>query len=148
MTHFATADGDQEFVAASSARLSAFARRAAPDRARDRRVHAANSAAMLRTPASHFDMVRCGIAIYGCDPMNEDPIPLTLEPALSLSTYVAAVKLARAGDSAGYGRRFIAPADTWIATLPIGYADGVIARAEQQLRRADRRAPLPARRGR
>ena len=57
-------------------------------------------------------MVRCGIAIYGCDPMNEDPIPLTLEPALSLSTYVAAVKLARAGESVGYGRRFIAARPT------------------------------------
>src|SRR5208283_71672 len=78
-----------------------------------------------RIPASHFDMVRCGIAIYGCDPMNEDPIPLTLEPALNLITYVAAVKRARAGDSVGYGRRFVASCDTWIATLPIGYADGV-----------------------
>ena len=89
-------------------------------------VHAANSAATLREPASHFDMVRCGIAIYGCDPMNEDPAAYGLEPALELSSYVAAVKLARAGESAGYGRRFIArPRDTWIATLPIGYGDGV-----------------------
>ncbi len=88
-------------------------------------VHAANSAATLREPASHFDMVRCGIAIYGCDPMNEDPAAHGLEPALELTSYVAAVKLARAGDSAGYGRRFVAARDTWIATVPIGYADGI-----------------------
>lgn len=124
MTHFATADGDQEFVAQQ---LGAFAEFVAELRTFAPRIiaHAANSAATLRMPASHLDMVRCGIAIYGCDPMNEDPIPLTLEPALNLSTYVAAVKLARAGDSVGYGRRFVAAADTWIATLPIGYADGV-----------------------
>ena len=57
--------------------------------------------------------------------MNQDPTFHGLEPALELSTYVAAVKLARAGDSAGYGRQFVAARDTWIATLPIGYADGI-----------------------
>jgi alanine racemase len=70
-------------------------------------------------------MVRCGIAIYGCDPMNEDPFAHGLEPAMALRTYVAALKRAARGDSAGYGRRFIAAADTWIATLPVGYADGI-----------------------
>ena len=87
-------------------------------------AHAANSAATLREPASHFDLVRCGIAIYGCDPMNEDPTMHELEPALELSSYLAAVKLARPGDSAGYGRRFIAERETWVGTLPIGYGDG------------------------
>jgi alanine racemase len=89
------------------------------------RVHAANSAATLRLPASHFDMVRCGIALYGCDPMNQDPDSTGLEQAMELSSYVAAVKRAQAGDSVGYGRRFIARRPTWIATIPIGYADGV-----------------------
>jgi len=70
-------------------------------------------------------MVRCGIAVYGCDPFNVDPAERELEPALELSSYVAAVKLARVGESAGYGRRFIAERDTWLATIPIGYADGV-----------------------
>ena len=88
-------------------------------------MHAANSAATLREPASHFDMVRCGIAIYGCDPMNEDPRRFDLEPALELTSYVAGVKLAGAGDSAGYGRRFIAERDTWLGTIPLGYGDGI-----------------------
>jgi alanine racemase len=124
MTHFATADGDQEFVAAQLGAFTPFVRelrRISPGIV----AHAANSAATLRTPASHFDMVRCGIAIYGCDPMNEDPARWGLEAALSLHSYVAAVKLARRGDSVGYGRRFVASGDTWIATLPIGYDDGV-----------------------
>jgi alanine racemase len=70
-------------------------------------------------------MVRVGIAIYGCDPMNQDPDRYGLQPALELTSYVAALKPARPGESAGYGRRFIADHETWIATLPIGYADGI-----------------------
>ncbi len=124
MTHFATADDDLEFVAVQLERFRSFL---AEVRVRAPRVvaHAANSAATLRVPESHFDLVRCGIAIYGCDPMNEDAVARGLEPALALRTYVAAVKLARQGDSAGYGRQFIAPSETWLATLPIGYGDGL-----------------------
>jgi alanine racemase len=124
MTHFATADEDPDFLAAQLERFGPFA-----DEVRARwpgvLVHAANSAATLTAPESHFDMVRCGIAIYGCDPMNEEPARWGLEPALELLSYVAAVKPARAGESAGYGRRFIARAQTSIATLPIGYGDGI-----------------------
>jgi alanine racemase len=124
MTHFATADGDPEFMAAQLAAFAPFVeamRRRAPAIV----VHAANSAATVRSPATHFDMVRCGIAIYGCDPMNENPDHYGLEPALELTSYVAALKLAEPGQSAGYGRRFVADRSTWVATLPIGYADGI-----------------------
>ncbi len=124
MTHFATADEDLEFLAHQ---LAAFAPFVADMRRRVPQLvaHAANSAATLREPRSHFDLVRCGIAIYGADPMNQDPAAFGLEPALELTSYVAAVKLAGPGDSAGYGRRYIAERETWIATLPIGYADGI-----------------------
>lgn len=124
MTHFATADGDLSFVDAQRRRFAEVAdalRRRCPAVT----LHAANSAATLRAPDTHFDLVRCGIAIYGGDPMNADVSAHGLEPALTLCSYVAAVKLARAGDSTGYGRKFIAPQDTWIATVPIGYADGI-----------------------
>jgi alanine racemase len=123
MTHFATADGDQEFVRFQLAAFEPFAQRL---RAGGPIViHAANSAATLGAPGSHFDMVRCGIALYGCDPFNQEPDTAGLEPALELSSYLAAVKRARPGESAGYGRRFVAERDTWIGTLPIGYADGI-----------------------
>jgi alanine racemase len=125
MTHFATADDpDDEFLQLQLARFAPFAaelRRRHPGIL----VHAANSAATLTEPASHFDLVRCGIALYGLDPMNKSAPERGLEPALELTSYVAAVKLAAAGDSAGYGRRFVATHDTWLATLPIGYADGI-----------------------
>jgi alanine racemase len=126
MTHFATADCDPQFVAVQLEAFAPFVRRLrAGDRGRRVIVHAANSAATLAEPASHFDMVRCGIALYGCDPMNRSPDDAGLEPAMQLSSYVAAVKRAGPGESSGYGRRFIAERDTWIATLPIGYADGI-----------------------
>jgi alanine racemase len=124
MTHFATADGDLEFVREQLSQMAPFleeVRRRHPAVI----VHAANSAATLNAPDSHFDMVRCGIAIYGCDPMNEDAALRGLEPAMELSSYVAAVKRAEPGQSAGYGRRFIATHGTWIGTLPIGYGDGI-----------------------
>jgi alanine racemase len=126
MTHFATADCDPEFLAVQLEAFVPFARRLRDGDHGDRvLVHAANSAATVGEPASHFDMVRCGIALYGCDPFNQNPDEAGLEPAMELSSYAAAVKRARAGDSTGYGRRFIAERDTWIATLPIGYADGI-----------------------
>jgi alanine racemase len=124
MTHFATADDDPEFMERQLKAFEPFAaelRRRWPDIA----VHAANSAATLREPRSHMTLVRCGIAIYGCDPMHQDPDAYKLEPALELRSYVAALKRAQPGDSAGYGRRFISPGETWIATVPIGYGDGI-----------------------
>jgi alanine racemase len=122
MTHFATADepGDDLFPAQLEA-FRAFVEAVGRD---DVVAHAANSAAALRDPASHFDMVRCGIAIYGMDPFHEDPVAHRLEPALSLHSWVAAVRRFEPGDSAGYGRRWSAEERCWVATVPIGYGDG------------------------
>jgi alanine racemase len=124
MTHFASADEDPEFTALQLSRFEPFV---AALRARRPEivVHAANSAGTLRFPDSHFDLVRCGIAVYGCDPMNRDPDAHGLEPALELTSYVAAVKAAAPGESAGYGRKWVARTDTWLATVPIGYGDGI-----------------------
>jgi alanine racemase len=125
MTHFATADdlGDEGFF---GSQLAAFTRWVQGLRADSPGVvvHASNSAATLREPAAHFDLVRCGIAIYGMDPFGRDPAARGLEPALELSSYVAEVKRCAAGQSAGYGRRFVAEHDTWIGVVPIGYGDG------------------------
>ena len=120
MTHFATSDDDPAFMGEQLERFLAWT-----DRHPGITRHAANSAATLGAPETRLDMVRCGIAIYGMDPFHADPGDHGLEPALSLVTYVAEVKAAAAGESCGYGRRFVAERDTWIATLPIGYADGV-----------------------
>jgi alanine racemase len=124
MTHFATADEPRDvFFAEQLERFTGWVR-AVKHKHPQVVAHAANSAAVLRDAAAHFDMVRCGIAIYGMDPFGEDPRARGLEPALALSSYVADVKPCRAGCSAGYGRRFVASADTHIGLLPIGYGDG------------------------
>jgi alanine racemase len=124
-THFATADEPAEDF--FDEQLERFARLVESVRAAhpDLLIHAANSAATLRDPASHFDMARCGIAIYGLDPFHSDPFARGLEPALELRSYVADAKRFPAGASAGYGRRWRAPAETWVGVLPIGYGDGV-----------------------
>ena len=124
MTHFATADepGDHLFPEQLE-RFTEFvqaARREAPEAV----VHAANSAATFRDPAAHFDMVRCGVAIYGLDPSQGDPRERGLEPALTLESWVAALRRFEPGDGAGYGRRWRAAEPTWVATIPIGYGDG------------------------
>jgi alanine racemase len=124
MTHFATADDDPAFAAEQLAAFRPWAE-AVRELEPDVLVHAANSAATLRMPESRHDLVRCGIAVYGLDPFHRDPSAHGLEPALTLSTYVAEVKHCAPGQSAGYGRRFVAQEPTWIGTLPIGYADGV-----------------------
>lgn len=126
MTHFATADGDLEFAAQQLAEFRPFVAEARALATSDIVVHAANSAAILRVPGSHFDMVRAGIALYGADPMNNDPADHGIEPALSLHSYVATVKPIAPGQSTGYGRRFIAERASHIATLPIGYGDGIV----------------------
>jgi alanine racemase len=70
-------------------------------------------------------MARCGGAVYGLDPFGVDPAAWGLEPALELRSWVAAVKQCEVGDSAGYGRRFIAEQPTELAVVPIGYGDGL-----------------------
>jgi alanine racemase len=125
MTHFATADelDDDGFFAEQLRTFGSWVaelRREQPDLL----VHAANSAAMLRDPGAQFDMVRCGVAVYGLDPFGRDPAERDLEPALELTSYLAEVKPCAAGQSVGYGRRFIAERDTWIGLVPLGYGDG------------------------
>jgi alanine racemase len=125
MTHFATADDlkDDGFLAAQLSAFTQWARTLKAEKP-ELLVHAANSAAMLREPATQFDMVRCGIAIYGMDPFGRDPAARGLEPALELGSYLAEVKLCAQGESCGYGRQFLAERDTWVGVLPIGYGDG------------------------
>ncbi len=124
-THFATADepGDDHFPRqlAEFGELARMVRSEFPGVS----LHAANSAATLREPESHYDAVRCGVAIYGMDPFGSDPAEHGLRPALSLHTYVADLKQFEEGRSAGYGRSWKAPHDTWVGVLPIGYGDGL-----------------------
>jgi alanine racemase len=119
MSHLASADSDPDFTRIqierfreATAGLSGLTR------------HLANSAGTLRFPEASFDAVRCGIALYGISPFGEDPALDGLEPALRWESYLALVKQLAPGESAGYGRRFVAEQPTWIGIVPVGYADG------------------------
>jgi alanine racemase len=124
-THFATADEpDSTFFDEQLERFSTLVDTVRADHP-DVLFHAANSAGTFRDSASHFDLVRCGIAIYGLDPFQADPFARGLEPAFELRSYVADLKRFERGSSAGYGQRWRAPDDRWVGILPIGYGDGV-----------------------
>lgn len=125
MTHFA--DADEAGAGGAPAQLAAFRDVVASLRGAGLDVglvHAANSAGILALPDSHLDLVRAGIALYGCHPSAETAPRLSLEPALTFRTRVAFLKAAPAGTTIGYGRTFTAPARMTVATLPVGYADG------------------------
>lgn len=129
MTHFASADQREgENAGFMREQLVRFRGATAALTARfpDAALHASNSAGLLRDPDAAFDMVRCGIALYGCDPFGQDPAAHGLRPAMSLSTRVASLKTVRSRESVGYGRRWRAARGALIATLPVGYADGYL----------------------
>lgn len=123
-THFATSEHEDDSFLREQ--LDRFERLALPARERhpDLLLHAANSGATMRGAEFHFDMVRCGVAIYGMDPFGADAAARGVEPVMSLHGYVSEVKATAAGESVGYGRTWIAAADTTVGVIPIGYGDG------------------------
>lgn len=86
--------------------------------------HAANSAALLRFPETHLDLVRAGIALYGIYPSPEVPRTLSLTPALRWYSKVVYFKVIRAGHPVSYGATWASETDTRLVTVPVGYGDG------------------------
>jgi alanine racemase len=119
MSHLASADCDPEFT---ETQIAIF--REATEPYRELTRHLANSAGALRFPEARFDAARCGVAIYGLSPFGTNPGDEGLDPALRWSSFLAQVRRLDAGESTGYGRRFVAERPTWIGTVPVGYADG------------------------
>ena len=119
MSHLATADSDEAFARQQVERF-----RGLSGGYTHLTRHIANSAAALRLPESRFDAARCGIALYGLSPFGTDPGDDGLEPVLRWQSHIAQMKRLEAGESTGYGRRFVAGRPTWIGIVPIGYADG------------------------
>jgi alanine racemase len=120
MSHLAAADAaDPTFTALQAARFAELASVFPPCPR-----HLANSAGALRHPGTHFDAARCGIALYGVAPDDDEASEDGLAPALRVTTNVVALRTLAPGESSGYGRRLIAEQATRIATIPVGYADG------------------------
>jgi alanine racemase len=130
-THLAVADEpDDPFTRAQLERLDVALDRLEPELPAHGRsqllVHAANSAGALAHPAARRSLVRAGIAIYGISPGHGvDGLCGEFRPALSLRARVSHVKAVSAGSRISYGLRHTFAADTVVATVPIGYADGV-----------------------
>jgi alanine racemase len=135
-THLAVADGvseeDREFTALQ---LERFDKVVAGLPGRPRLLHAANTAAAIAWPAARYDMVRCGIGMYGCAPSSAmaegrageevASVAASLRPVLSLKARVSEVRELDAGERPSYGRRRALPQRGMVATVPLGYADGV-----------------------
>ena len=130
MTHLSTADADPEYVAeqlAGFAQAQGLVRRFGHEPAV---LHVANSAALFRHPEAHFDWVRPGLALYGYP--GADAIEAPLRPAMRWRTQVLRMRTLAAGDSAGYGRSFRATSETRLATIPVGYGDGLLRSASNR----------------
>ncbi len=124
-THFARADEpERPETAEQIQRFSAAVRRAEQEGLRPRWVHACNSAGTLYFPEAAFDMVRCGIAIYGLHPSNLAPLPPEVRPVLSWKTRLVSVKTLPPGSGIGYNHRYVTRAAERIGVIPVGYADG------------------------
>lgn len=123
-THLAVAD--QPDHAYNALQLDRFAAVLADAKAPGGEIHAVNSAGLLAGLAPGQNMVRAGIALYGISPGSGVDVPAAeLWPVMSIRARVSLVKRLRAGDSLSYGLRHTLTHDATIATVPIGYADGV-----------------------
>jgi len=136
-THFASADADAEFT---GSQFSLFVQVLDALGVNPGLRHAANSAATLRHPEMALDAVRCGISVYGCEDGR-------LRPALALRALVTQVKQIPTGAGVGYGLTWRAERPTSLATVAIGYEDGIL---RSRGNRGDvivrgRRAPLVGR---
>ncbi|MTD15418.1 alanine racemase [Nakamurella sp. YIM 132087] len=123
MSHLASADvpGDAS-VALQKAAFGAACDLAASLDIRPRWRHLANTPATLEHPETHFDLVRCGIGIYGITPVAD---PAGLRPVMTLRTRVALTKRVPAGHGVSYGLTYRTSGETTLALVPLGYADGI-----------------------
>ncbi|MEA2715892.1 MAG: alanine racemase [Actinomycetota bacterium] len=126
-THFAVADDPSDpFTALQADRFLSVLKELAGLGVRPLLAHACNSAGLLAHPRARHDLVRCGLAVYGVAPSPAlQGLCADLRPALALKARVSLVKEVAAGEGVSYGLRFRAAGPTMIATVPIGYADGV-----------------------
>lgn len=123
MTHFASADTDSAFTAMQLKVFASARALLARQGLRPRLVHAANSAAALEQPTSRFDFVRVGVALYGVSPLAAEVEGL--RPAMRLRSEVIALRTLKKGQSIGYGGTFVAAHRMRVATVPLGYGDGL-----------------------
>lgn len=124
-THFASSDTDPEYTRAQASAFQSVVGPAQEKGIRPPWIHLANSSAILRYPETHGSMVRPGLAFYGIPPYAGASRDIALGPALSWKTRVIFLKRVKEGSSISYGRSWVARRETRVATLAVGYADGI-----------------------
>ncbi|MFI4912133.1 MAG: alanine racemase [Sedimentisphaeraceae bacterium JB056] len=124
-THFATADEDDlSFAYEQLENFKRFLAMYKLDSRKDVIIHSANSAATMKLQDSHFDMARCGIAMYGYYSRSQKKPPIDLYPVMQLQVPIVQLKRIPAGRSVSYGRSYFTKRDTVSAIVPFGYSDG------------------------
>ena len=123
-THFSSADKDDEYT---KQQLKSF--KIAVEKAKEvlgniKYIHTAASNALLNYPESHFNLVRPGIILYGYEASESTLEKIQLKPIAKLKAKITFLKEVEEGTSIGYGRSYITTKPTYVATVPIGYADG------------------------
>jgi len=125
-SHFSTADeADKAYALTQLMRFRTLLSAAAAKIPLPRRIHLANSAAVLDMPETYFNCVRPGIIVYGHYPSAQTSRSVALKPVMAFQTVVAHVRDMPGGHPISYGRRFVTDGPTRIAVLPVGYADGL-----------------------
>ena len=127
-THFAVSEEDRDFTERQLNDFNDFRKRLADEGIVPEMVHAANTAGALDYPEARFDMVRVGLGIYGLRPAPGVAPEVSLRPAMRVLSQVSYTRRLPAGARPSYGRRRPLPAEATVATVPIGYADGVARR--------------------
>ncbi|MDD3852586.1 MAG: alanine racemase [Syntrophomonadaceae bacterium] len=135
-THFAAADAAQvDYTLQQLESFKAFVDQLEQNGIRIPIHHCANSAAIMKFPQSHMDMVRAGILLYGLYPSEEvKKEAISVIPAMTLKSRVSYIKTVPAGETLSYGRTYCCPQNTRVATVPIGYADGYSRSLSNQVR--------------
>ncbi|MDZ7771917.1 MAG: alanine racemase [Balneolaceae bacterium] len=122
-SHFATADVPESGMARRQLARFREVQDGLGDLADGLTVHMSNSGGLFFYPEARFDLVRTGIALYGCAP-GETPLE-GLRPVLGWKTHLVQVNRVRKGETVSYGARWAAPSDGWVGVLPVGYEDGL-----------------------
>lgn len=148
-THFATADSaDKSYAQKQFNSFLDFLEKLRRAGIEPKIRHIANSAAIIDMPETHLDWVRAGISLYGLYPSEEvDKTRITLKPAMTLKTRIAHLKKVPAGFKISYGITYETKTDTTIATVPIGYADGLnrLLSSQGHMLVCGKRAPITGR---
>lgn len=141
-THFQNAEYDVDFTQVQINRFNEFLNKLEKEKLRPPIVHAAGSAGILMYPESHYDMVRCGIILYGLEHKEgEKSLPKGVKQLLTLKGRILKIREIKAGEPGGYGNTFVAKKNTRTAIIGVGYGDGV-SRGWKEVLIAGKRVPV------